>query len=251
MKILRFFPIIALVFLCLIAYGIYKTSSFINKKVNSETLLSQDSGIQNAVDSTILNVAQPLPAGLTDVSSIVTTPLPTTTASSATIVEEAPPKKETASIAPTSLETTVGASPKSVTTKTAATETASQSKVSQTKVVATKDVDKAAKSATAKATTSSSQTTLAKTETPKEASTTAKKENTDARFHVIIGTYASEANAKSKALVFEQKTKKKATILKYGGYYRVSADDFEFGQAAAQYALKLRDGGEDSIILKF
>ncbi len=247
MKILRFIPVIALAFLGIIAYALYKTGSFINKKVSTEATMSQDGNLQIGADTAKLSIGQPMSEALSDASNAVQTTVSTTKKAVKAEASKLTAKKETASIEPEKTQVT----PKSAAAKTISSEKSDKAKTEPNKIISPKEAAKTAKSATEKAATSTTQTVAAPKETPKAASTVVKKENTDARFHVIIGTYASEANAKTKAVAFEQKNKKKASILKYGGYYRVSADDFEFGQAASQYALKLREGGEDSIILKF
>ncbi len=77
------------------------------------------------------------------------------------------------------------------------------------------------------------------------------KESSAQRFHVIVGSFSQEANAQAKALDFEHKNNKKATVIKQGGYFRVCADEFEFASSAALYAQKLKEAGFDFIILKF
>jgi hypothetical protein len=262
MKILRFIPHISLAVLGIIAFIVYKTGSFVNKKVITETALSRDSTSQIGADTAGLTIGQPASEALSAASAIATPLLPTAGVSSTSPATEASAAKQTASLEPEKAKAHETASSKAAVSTSTTAEAAHSSKAQPAKAVAKKDAPKAVteKAATASPTAETKKgtpakeaaaTTSVKKEIPQEASATPKKENPDARFHVIIGTYSSEANAKTKALAFEQKTKKKASILKYGGYYRVSADDFEFGQAASQYALKLREGGEDNIILKF
>ena len=73
----------------------------------------------------------------------------------------------------------------------------------------------------------------------------------DVRFHVIVGSFSIEANAKAKALDFEAKNSQKATVIQQGGYFRVCADEFEFASSATIYTKKLKAAGIDVIILKF
>ena len=258
MKIMRYFPLIALAFLGFILYGLFKTSKFINKKVDSKTLLSQDSIVKQAADSMALSansviadtLSVPNPvATVPVVSSIMVpsvkgdtakkVPVDAKSASSATNQVATSPTSSTAS---TGAKATVSTeNSKKVTVETPKTEVSKQ--------VQTRGIVKTPQS---KTTSSTNPTTLAaKGDVPKSASIEVKKDASEASFHVIIGSYGQEANAKAKAAAFEQKNNKKATIIKQGGYFRVCADEFEFAQAASQYAQKLKEAGEDNIIVKF
>jgi hypothetical protein len=109
-----------------------------------------------------------------------------------------------------------------------------------------------------------SETTIAVNESPKiEEKTpsktarkpTTKKKNsakpTEPRFHVVVGSYEKEVNAKAKAASFAKQAKTKATVVKQGGFFRVCANEFDTEKAAADYAQKLKQAGEESIVVKF
>ena len=98
--------------------------------------------------------------------------------------------------------------------------------------------------------------TQKKTPSPKRTTETAeqgktRKEASGKRYHVIIGSFSTESNARTKASDFEKKSNKKATIIQQGGYFRVCADEFELTQLATQYAQKLKQAGEDCMVLQF
>ena len=262
MKIMRYIPLIALAILGFIIYGLYKTSSFVNKKVDSETLLAQDSLVQQALYSTSratgsspVNTGLPIVDSLATSATTIASPVTTTSTPDVAQPKASSQGKETtpntATNTTSSSVATTLAKPvvptKAITTAKTATEPSKvdvKKKAQVTAPVTKTAVDKAAA-------TTGTQTVVAKNEIPKSASTTGKTDIAETRFHVIIGSYKNESNAKAKASEFNQKNNKKANIVKQGGYFRVSADDFEFSQAAAQYAQKLKEAGEDNIILKF
>jgi hypothetical protein len=108
------------------------------------------------------------------------------------------------------------------------------------------------------------ETTIAVNESPKteektpsktaRKTTDKKKANaklTEPRFHVIVGSYEKEVNAKAKAASFAKQAKTKATVMKQGGFFRVCAEEFDTDKAAADYAQKLKQAGEESIVVKF
>lgn len=242
MKIMRYFPLIALVILGIIGYSLYKTSNFINKQVNSETRLLQDSSVQKNNDSILLTTGTSvLDNSHSSGSALSTSPTTdlTSVQNNASNTEasrtETKPAPTTTSIATTLATPGAKSSSSKTTTKTEA----------QLKTNAKKEVKT---TLATKTESNGAQTTETKTE---KASTFVKKAPAEQRFHVIIGSYSKEANAKAKAAEFEKTNSKKATVVKQGGFFRVCADEFEFGQAAAQYAQKLKEAGEDNIILKF
>lgn len=243
MKIMRYFPLIALAILGFIGYSLYKTSNFINKQVNSETLLLQDSSVQKNNDSiSLTTVTSVLDNSSSSDSSLSTSPATGLTSvqnnapnSAASQIETTPAPPTTTSIA-TTLATPEAKSSSSKTT----TKTEAQLKANAKKEVKTTLATK----------TESNGAQTAETKTDK-ALASVKKAPAEQRFHVIIGSYSKEANAKAKAAEFEKTNSKKATVVKQGGFFRVCADEFEFSQAATQYAQKLKEAGEDNIILKF
>lgn len=273
MKIMRYFPLIALAFLGFILYGLFKTSKFINKKVDSKTLLSQDSIVKQAADSMALSansvmvdtLSVPNPvATVPVVSSIMAPSVKGDNSSKGTAVapdyhsnaaKKVPVDAKSASSATNQVATSPTSSTASTGTKaTVSTENSKKVTVETPQTEVSKQVQTRGivKTPQSKTTSSTNPTTLAaKGDVPKSASIEVKKDASEASFHVIIGSYGQEANAKAKAAAFEQKNNKKATIIKQGGYFRVCADEFEFAQAASQYAQKLKEAGEDNIIVKF
>ena len=69
MKIMRYFPVIALGILGFIVYGLYQTGTFINKKAEAQTLLMQDSLVKKAADAKALSST---PSLLADTLSVAT-----------------------------------------------------------------------------------------------------------------------------------------------------------------------------------
>lgn len=269
MKIMRYFPLIALAILGFILYGLFKTSSFVNKKVDAKTLLSQDSIVKHAADSAALSTNSVIADTLSTpaIPAVTTTIAPSVQANRVKTEIAVEPqhhssstKKDPASAestrpapthAPTSLAPpTVGTAVKTpILTESSKKVTVETPKTDATKQGQARGIVKAPLTKTTPST--SSITVVAKGDVPKSASVTVTKEIPELRFHVIIGSYGQEVNAKAKATAFEQKNNKKATIIKQGGYFRVCADEFEFAQAASQYAQKLKEAGEDNLILKF
>ena len=269
MKIMRYFPVIALGILGFIVYGLYQTGTFINKKAEAQTLLTQDSLVKKATDAKALSST---PSLLADTLSVATTdadvvaPIvdvkPIISDAKKTTVEVAPKrrsdedKKKPASatitpkvVAPIASATT----PKAATTaKQGSTPTTEPLKTDDKKSTQTRAVVKTPITKAASTATTGTTVIGAKPEIPKSASIEVKKDATEAAtFHVIIGSFAQEANAKAKLATFEQKNSKKGVIIKHSNLFRVCADEFEFAQAAAQYAQKLKEAGEESLILKF
>jgi hypothetical protein len=265
MKIMRYFPLIALAFLGFILYGLFKTSSFINKKADAKALLLQDSIVNNAPNHGAVST-NPVLADTLATATTLTAPVVATVPSSSPTVSakqeqrsaakkdpaSAEPVTATANSVPTLLSTPMPVpkrAKKTPSKATVATESGNATSTEPAKPEPKKAIDKGTGT---KATPSTSSTAIAaKGDVPKSASIAVKKEASETSYHVIIGSYTQEANANARAAAFEQKNKKKAKIIKQGGYYRVCADEFEFAQAASQYAQKLKEAGEDNMILKF
>ena len=195
MKNMRSLLLIAFVILCVIAYMLYRTGSFINTTVDAKALEKEDSLVSQATDPSMT------PSSLL----FDTFPMPPTTHSQQAAVKQEPNPAE---------QTTTTNKPISTS-------------------LASPDVPK----------TPTVKPTTTKGETPTDAA--------EPRFHVIIGSFSNETNAKAKALDFETKNNKKATVIKQGGYFRVCVDKFEFVSSAKIYVQKLKDAGQDFIILKF
>ena len=211
MKIMRLVSFIAIAILCFILYAVFRTGIFGNKKVDTNTALSKDSFIQTPM-------AQPSNAILADTLSELATKPTTSLAVQSEMSKKKPPL-------PT------------------------HNLTEKEKIEAQKKA-KATLLASEKAAANNKLTPKAG-DTFDESSTVDKKENVEPKFHVIIGSFKQEANAKAQAAIFEQKFNKKANIVKQGGFVRVWADEFEFTQAATLYSKKLKEAGQDNIILKY
>ena len=265
MKIMRYFPVIALGILGFIVYGLYQTGTFINKKAEAQTLLTQDSLVKAATDAKALSST---PSLLADTLSVATTVAPVVDVkpiisdAKKTTAEVAPKRRSdedkkkpaSATIAPKVVAPIASATtPKAATTaKQGSTPTTEPLKTDDKKSTQTRTVVKTLTTKAASTATTGTTALGAKPEIPKSASIEVKKDATEAAtFHVIIGSYAQEANAKAKLATFEQKNSKKGVIIKHSNLFRVCADEFEFAQAASQYAQKLKEAGEESLILKF
>lgn len=266
MKIMRYFPLIALAFLGFILYGLFKTSNFINRKNEAKALLSQDSIINNAPNQEAVSANPVLTDTLVSPTTTLTTPVVTTVPSSSPSVsvkqeQENSAKKDPASAepvtaaansVPTLLSTPMPVPKRAKKTPSKATVVTESDNATATEPAKSEPKKAVDKGTATKATPSTSSTaTTAKGDVPKSASIAVKKEASETSYHVIIGSYTQEANANARAAAFEQKNKKKATVIRQGGYFRVCADEFEFAQAASQYAQKLKEAGEDNMILKF
>jgi hypothetical protein len=248
MKFIRNFPLIATALLGFIGYLFFKTSNFVNKGVESKIVAVQDTLAKNVGDS----LAATAPAGLLDTLSDAASAAASTAsaaASTASIAADAKVTKLENESPKHSSETKKNddSAPKTDAKSASKTEHKSAEKADAKKKTAVKAKPLTEKSAVnATATPSNPKATP-----PKSGAVAAPKEGVEPRFHVIIGSYEKEVNATAKAAAFLKLTKKKATIVKQGGFFRVCADEFDAEQAAGEYAQKLKSAGEKSIIVKF
>jgi SPOR domain len=254
-KIFRSLPFIASAILGLIFFGLYRTSNFVNKKVADEKTTSMDNLtaiVSNAIDST--NLISSATALTTPMDSTQTQGAKSTSINDICIVELTTPSMDI--VAPTlPIVNASGESP-ATSEKTQATAISNDEK-SETKPKKRTNV------ASPKATTNSQSVQNTEKEVAvrskgvAEAKIGPKKEgilddsSVNGNYHVVIGSYGVEANAKADAAKFEKKYNTKAKVIIHKGLYRVSTKNFDSEKGAIDYADKLKIGGTNTLVLKF
>jgi SPOR domain len=252
-KIFRSLPFIASAILGLIFFGLYRTSNFVNKKVASEQTILVDTLttlVSNAIDSTKLSSP----------ATALTPPTDSTQTQGAKasndigIVELTTPSTDIA--APTL--PTVNAAGESPATgeKTHATAISNDSK-NEAKPKKHANVASPKASTNSQSVHNTEKEVVVRSKGVAETKISPKKEaildnsSINGRYHVVIGSYGVEANAKADAAKFEKKYNTKAKVVIHKGLYRVSTKNFDSEKGAIDYADKLKIGGANTLVLKF
>ena len=254
MKIFRSLPFIAAAILGLIFFGLFKTSNFVNQKVASEKITSMDSLttiVSNAIDSTTL-----VPP---TISSATASNMPTDT----TKIQGAKATNDLGIVELTSASTDIVA-PTLPTVSNVSGESPAMSEKTNATAISNDTKPKKRANVTTPKTSNNSQTAHnteneveVRTKGVTDSKTSPKKtvvlddSSIKGRYHVVIGSYGVEANAKADAAAFEKKSKTKTKVVIHKGLYRVSSNSFESEKAANEYADKLKIGGAKTLVLKF
>jgi cell division protein FtsN len=224
-KILRSYPLIATAILGLIFLGLYKTSNYVNTQVEVEKLSLLDSistkpisSIENLSDSTIVSNTVIDSAQQVDFQAVKSTEL-IPPVNSVALPTQSNSNKEIEIVS------------------------------AKSKVVTKTNEAKHKKRVNLEP--SSSIDNSQSVHNGKQSETIGVKSVTKSKFHVIIGSYSIKDNAKATALEFEKKNSKKTSILKFKGFYRLSANNFDSEAEATQYASELKQTGINTLILKF
>jgi SPOR domain len=252
-KIFRSLPFIASAILGLIFFGLYRTSNFVNKKVAIQQAIPVDTLttlVSNAIDST------------KSISSATasTTPMDSTQTQGAKasndigIVELTTPSMDIAApILPT-----VNASGESSATgeKTHATAISNDSK-NEAKPKKRANVASPKASTNSQSVQNTEKEVAVRSKGVADTKINPKKvdvmddSSLKGNYHVVIGSYSVEANAKADAAKFEKKYNTKAKVVIHKGLYRVSTKNFDSEKGAIDYADKLKIGGANTLVLKF